>query len=110
MSNTNTNNRNQDRNPNKKNFKRYSKEKVADIKRRNKNVINKINFWQSFQYVKSLTCRNTECDGVLEAKESGLKVVLKCPKCNYVQAYIPKTILNTKLDIPNILLKHQGHI
>lgn len=92
---------------NRKRYHRFTKEEVLKIKKRNKSTIEKVNLWQNFKYVKSLTCKKEECDGVLEPKESKLKVILKCPKCGFIQSYVPRTILKTKLDIPEVLIRNQ---
>lgn len=72
---------------------------LEEIQKRNKSRIEKINTWQAFKYVKPLTCQKDGCGAVLVAKELKLKVILQCPKCRSIQAYIPKSVLQSNLTI-----------
>jgi hypothetical protein len=72
-----------------------------ELKRKNKFLIEKINTWQSFKYVKPLTCQKDGCGCPLVAKEHRLKVILQCPKCKTIQAYIPRSVMQSDLVIFN---------
>ena len=73
----------------------------------NNYIIEKVNKWQAFKYVKSLLCRKDGCGEKLVPEERYGKVVLKCPKCGLIQNYIPKSILEAQVDVPAKLLKNQ---
>ena len=92
----------------KKYKRRYTDEEIDNIKRKNKNIIEKVNLWQNFKYVKPLTCKEPSCGCNLVPKESRLKVILKCPKCGYIQSYVPKTILRANIGYPKVLLENQN--
>lgn len=70
-----------------------------EIQKRNKNLIDKINTWQEFRYIKSLICQRDGCGCPLVAKEYKMKVILQCPKCKAIQAYIPKSVMQIDLVI-----------
>ena len=89
-------------------FNKLTQEDIDRIKKRNRRIIDKVSLWQDFKYVKPLACKKDDCDGILTPKESRLKVILRCPLCGFVQSYVPKTILKTKLSKPEVMLKHQG--
>jgi len=91
-----------------KKFRKFTKKEVEDIKRKNKNIIEKVKLWQAFKYVKPLVCKKEGCGGILDPKESRLKVILKCPKCGFTQTYVPRTILKTKLATPKVMIEHQN--
>lgn len=67
----------------------------------NKSIVDKVNQWQEFKYIKPLTCRN--CDEKVYPKESHSKVILICPKCGAVQDYVPRVVLETNLSFPPVL-------
>jgi len=92
----------------KKYRNRLTKEEIQTIKKKNQNIIEKVNLWQNFKYVKPLTCKERSCDGLLEPKESRLRVILKCPKCGNIQSYVPKTILKAKIGYPKVLTDNQN--
>lgn len=50
--------------------------------------------WQEDDTTHPLTCAKEGCDSNLEAKEDGGRVVLECPKCHYVQSWIPTAVLS----------------
>ena len=60
-----------------------------------KEKIEKIEEWQSSNFTHPLTCSKKNCNGILEPKEIGGRVVLKCLKCEYIQKFIPQIILET---------------
>jgi hypothetical protein len=86
--------------------KQLTPEEALLIKKKNKYVINKIKQWQAFPYVKPLVCRKCN-QAKLEPKPTKFKVILKCPECSNIQYYIPKPILQTRLNKPDVLIRNQ---
>lgn len=68
-----------------------------DQEKRNKTIIDKVEAWQDFDYVKPLICRKTNQKLIPKLHKKSGKVVLKAPKSSYVQWSIPKVVLNTRL-------------
>jgi len=66
-------------------------------KKRNKQIIKKVEAWQSFEYVRPLICKKTNQKLVPKINKKTGKVCLRCPKSNYIQWSIPKVVLETKL-------------
>lgn len=60
----------------------------------NKQIIEKVNQWQGFEYVHSLTCGNDSRHRNLEPRERGGQIILFCPDCNYIQETIPEIVLS----------------
>lgn len=83
--------------------------KDADtLKKRNKTILDKVKFWQSFPYVHPMVCRNEKCESCkLKPKEARTRVILQCPKCKRIQNYVPNIILKTRLSIPAVLLRNK---
>ena len=84
--------------------------KVGFLKRKNQAIVKKVKQWQSFKYVNKLTCQNPDCDGILEPREQKSKVILVCPKCKYIQPYVPKPVIESNLEFPDKLLKGQQRV
>ena len=76
--------------------------------KRNKKIIEKVDEWQNFKYIKHLICNNTNCGCKLKPKEINGRVVLQCPKCREIQSYIPKAVLQTKFYISEKLKRLQA--
>jgi hypothetical protein len=85
----------------------HSNNTMQKSDKKNKNLIDRINFWQNFKYIKPLVCRNENCGASLVPLESRGRVILKCPKCGRVQTKVPRTLLKTKLAIPGVLLRNK---
>ena len=88
-------------------YKHLSEEELRDIKRKNKYIVKKVKEWQDFPYVKPLVCKSCEQLVKLEPKATKVKVILKCPDCGAVQYYIPKPVLQTRLNRPKVLIENQ---
>lgn len=71
--------------------------KVEAQKKRNQSIIDKIEQWQDYEYVKPLICRKTGKKLVPKIHKKSGKVCLRCPESNYIQWSIPKIVLDTKL-------------
>lgn len=76
------------------------------IKNKNYGLLEKINVWQTYPKLKSLTCE--KCSTKVIGKIKGFKVLLECPNCGHISKNIPKEVLqanfNSKL---SILLKNK---
>jgi len=64
----------------------------------NKTIIRKIKEWQKCPYLHQLTCSKDSRHPPLRAKELDGKVILACPKCNYIQKRIPSTVIGVDID------------
>ena len=67
----------------------------------NKEIIEKINQWQSAGFVPDVTCPRSSWildHGGLVPEEKDGKVILVCKECAWIQEYIPKEILGTCLE------------
>lgn len=67
-------------------------------------IVEQVNIWQNSPYVKHLTCR--ECGAKLTPKKEGSKVCLKCPDCNWSQPYVPKPVIEYKMEFPSVLKRN----
>jgi phage FluMu protein Com len=54
----------------------------------NESVIERLKLWQTSGIFHPYTCGNCSSDQVLDPVEIDGKVVMKCPKCDYVQEKI----------------------
>jgi len=59
----------------------------------NQKIIEAVQRWQARSDVHSLTCGNNNLHRNLVAEERGGRVVLVCLDCNYVQKWIPVSVL-----------------
>lgn len=69
-------------------------------------LLDKVKSWQSSPYVTPLTCRKCESKEKLEPKKQDRKIVLVCPKCRWVQPYVPKPVMNHSIDFPEIVKRN----
>ncbi|MHA1469070.1 MAG: hypothetical protein ACTSSP_00765 [Candidatus Asgardarchaeia archaeon] len=72
-----------------------------------KEIVEKIQQWQNCPFVHELTCRDSNCDGILIPKISDathLSVYLKCPKCSYTQSHVPEMVFHTNFEAIEKLL------
>ena len=72
---------------------------------KNRAILKKVQLWQAFKYVKPLVCRN--CGELLIPEEQKSKVILRCPKCGMVQPYVPRNVIKSNLEDPNVLTRNQ---
>ncbi len=63
--------------------------------------IKRIKKWQKSGFVHELTCGGDNCNKILvhgfcdcDKEDTKGHLVLECPKCDYVQHYIPEAIFN----------------
>lgn len=68
-------------------------------------LIEKVNLWQQSPFVRPLICKECQTK-LMPQQESAFKVILKCHNCNWVQPYIPKSVIKYDLIIPAILKKN----
>ena len=85
-------------------------EDLQKIKKRNKYIIKKVNEWQSFPFLKHLTCKVSGCDGKLVPKDSKFRVILICPKCKAIQYYVPQVVIQTNIVISEKLKRAKSKI
>jgi hypothetical protein len=85
-------------------------EELQRLKKRNKYIINKVNEWQNFPFLKHLMCRNDGCDGKLVPKDSKFRVILVCPKCRAIQYYVPQVVIQTSIVISEKLKRAKSKI
>lgn len=76
--------------------------------KKNKRILEKVKLWQSFKYVKPLTCQASGCGEKLVPKETKFKVILQCPKCGASQPYVPKAVIDADLCIPGVLERNRS--
>jgi hypothetical protein len=82
-----------------KDYKQMTQEQIEEQDKKNTSILRKVNLWQAFKFVKHLTCQKDGCGCELVPKKQRTKVVLQCPNCRNVQAYVPKSVLTSKLKI-----------
>lgn len=64
----------------------------------NKQIIEKVNQWQNFEYAHPLTCGNDSRHKNLEPIEIGGRVILVCLECSYIQETIPDIVLSNYVE------------
>lgn len=97
--------------PMKKDEKKQTKPKLSfkeRISKKNQAIINKVNLWQNFKFAKPLTCKKEGCGTKVVPQERGQRVVLKCPKCNSVQLYVPRRIIEVDFSAPAALQRNKS--
>lgn len=72
----------------------------------NDEIIKRVNAWQNAGFVHPLTCYNTKHPNMIPVLD-GKKVILKCPKCKYIQRNIPPSVLSID---PSILAKEKERL
>jgi len=70
--------------------------------KKNDSILKKVSLWQTFKFVKHLTCQKPGCGCDLVAKKNRYKVTLHCPTCKSVQSYVPKAVLASNLQIQDV--------
>lgn len=76
-----------------------TQEQIGYQDKKNNSILKRVSLWQAFKFVKHLTCQRDGCGCELLPKRQKTKVVLQCPKCKNVQAYVPRAVLSSRLRI-----------
>lgn len=74
-----------------------SNDKKKSTNNKNKNIIDKINAWQDFGYVRPLVCKRTGKRLQPSINKRTGRVCLYCPESNFVQIKIPNIVLQSRL-------------
>ena len=61
-------------------------------------IVEKVRRYQEGEYFHPLTCGNDSSHSLLVAEDHGGKVVLVCTDCDYVQGWIPESIVKADYD------------